>query len=197
MKGFITLGGLRSALSAEHAYTVSRKVLRRTLKDMGYRYVKRKQAWISRRAQPAVQERKKKFLEWVVSNSELVEDPGGGEPQYKWTIPCGFYDETYIWKAVARLESWAPKNATVQDAGDAGKGTRANVLHALFSHKDPAVGEVMASWLDSWTTAKKHPGSQGFVGKCDAETVLAYLLKCVAPQLGGGGTREARILKTS
>ena len=53
----------------------------------------------------------------------------------------------------------------------------------------------MATWLDSWTTAKNHPGSQGFVGKCDADTVQKYLLKCVAPILGEGGTRVARFEK--
>ena len=79
------------------------------------------------------------------------------------------------------------------DAGDCGKGTRANVLHALFSHTTPPVDKVMATWLDSWTTSKGHPLSQGLSGKCDAESVQAYLLKCVAPELGEGGTRAARL----
>ena len=61
MAGFLTLGTLRQSLMEEHNYKVSRKILRRTLKNMGYRYVQRKQIWISRRAQPAVQEKKKKF----------------------------------------------------------------------------------------------------------------------------------------
>ena len=113
MAGFLTLGNLRQSLMAEQHYTVSKKVLRRTLKSMGYRYQARKQVWLSRRAQPAVQERKKKFLEWVVWNSEQVVDPIDGTAHYKWTIPCGFFDETYIWKAVARLKSWTKKGEAV------------------------------------------------------------------------------------
>ena len=81
----------------------------------------------------------------------------------------------------------------MHDAGPCGKGTRANVLHAIFSHTAPPTSDVMATWLDSWTTAKNHPGSKGFSGKCGAETVQAYLLKCVAPHLGEGGTRAARL----
>jgi len=189
MKGYITLDILRSALIAEQGLTVSKKIIGRTLKAMGFTYKKRKQCWISRRLQPGVQEKKKAFLEWVVTNSEKVEDPFDGTVSYRWSRPMAFYDETYIWKAVARLSSWTDKTAAVLDAGTCGKGTRANVLHALFSHIDaPPISEVMAAWLDSWTTAKKHPGSQGFIGKCGAETVQEYVKKCVAPYLGAGGT---------
>ena len=57
--------------------------------------------------------KKKKFLEWVVWNSEQVVDEIDKTTHYRWTRPCGFFDETYIWKAVARLESWAKKGDTV------------------------------------------------------------------------------------
>ena len=58
-KGYITLGILRSAIVEEQGFTISKKVLRRTLKAMGFTYKKRKQVWISRRLQPGVQEKKK------------------------------------------------------------------------------------------------------------------------------------------
>ena len=79
MKGFITLSNLRAAIAAEQGFTISKKILRRTLKGMGFTYKKRKQVWISRRLQPGVQEKKKHFLEWVVTNSEKVTDPSSGK----------------------------------------------------------------------------------------------------------------------
>jgi hypothetical protein len=210
-KGWLTLQMLREDIQKEHGLVLSKKVLRRTLKRLGFSYQKRKGVWTSRRAEPQVQDNLRKFLEWVVLNSEkvTVTDPNTGETneEYKWTSPVAFFDETYLWTIAYRDWSWCLTKDPTKEKIPVDEETkkrcasdhRACVLHTLFSHletertvtamdpyKKKDLGKRPASfktWIETWT-GKVHE----FTGPCTGETVLQYSEKHIAPDLGPGGT---------
>jgi len=178
--GYTTLQSLREDLLSDKGVRASTKQIRRSLRALGYLYSKRKMVWTSRRAEPGVQTKVKEFLEFAIEHSEHIEGVG-----YRWKVPVAFFDETYIWKSVTKDWSWAKKGDLTKDAGKDGKGTRANVLHALFSHVDQSShdhSKILRTWLESWS-GKGHE----FKGKCTAEVVATYVEKYIVPTLGKGG----------
>jgi len=188
--GYITIKTIREDLRKEKDLNFSKRAIRRTLRKMGFVYHKRKGVWISRRNEPGVQAKLKAFLEWVVSKSH-TEIGAGGKTVYYWDIPCGFYDETYLWTKAYRDRSWcAPIPGTkrhdlVCDKGKKGIGDqRASVLYAIFSaSSQPPIRDVMVHWQNSWT-GKKHE----FSGSCTSDHVLRYLETRVFCHIGEGGS---------
>lgn len=159
--GWVTLDSLKRDLSLERSLTVSKRVLRRTLRKLGFRYVRRVGKWFSRRHEERIQRRLWDFLEWAVGNSSKV----GGK--FVWNIPVAFQDETNINDGEFRQFSiCAPesKGSGKLDRGfdqqKKGKGVRVNVLHCIFSHIDQPTAadgspECMEAWKSTWT-GKNH-----------------------------------------
>jgi hypothetical protein len=181
--GYVTIRSIREDLRKEKDLHFSKRVIRRTLRKMGFIYHKRKGVWLSRRNEPGVQAKLRTFLGWVVSKSHKSNTGG-----YYWDVPCGFYDETYLWTKAYRERSWcAPihgtkRHDTTCDKGKKGVGDqRASVLHTLFSQVDQPSG-VLVHWQNSWIGKKRE-----FAGACTSDHVLRYLESRVFAHIGEGG----------
>jgi transposase len=199
--GWITLGSLKRDLALERAVTVSKRVLRRTLRKLGFRYVKRVGQWISRRNEERIQRRLWDFLEWAVANSSRAEvaaaDGGRGKPKayrYVWDIPTAFQDETAIndgefrkFSICAPVKKGGTKLDRAYDRLGKGDGPRVNVLHCIFSHiPQPAradgAPECLEAWKSTWI-GKKHK----YVGRTvEAKHIEQYFLEHVFHRMAGG-----------
>jgi len=183
-RGYLTVQRLREDLRLEHDLVFSKRVLRRTLRRLGFEYRKRIGAWETRRAQPGVQAKLREFLEFVVTNSSRGTD-AGGKAHYSWNAPFAFFDETYLYTRAFRDKSWCLRGDYTKDRGQLGADRRASVLHALFSQHDPQppTGNTLVHWLDSWTGKTRE-----FKGQCTSEHILKYVERYLVQHIGEGGT---------
>jgi len=117
--GYLTLGTLRDSLSEEKNIHVSRHLLRTCLRRLGFRYVKRRAEYVSKRMAPHVQVFLRDHCAWVSEHVELNAATG----KYVWTVPVYFMDESYIYTSEYRKMSWVRSDKTC-DYGEKGKGTR-------------------------------------------------------------------------
>ena len=204
--GFLTLPMLKVALRLERGLTVSLRLLRRTLRKLGFRYVKRVGKWASRRHEERIQRRLFSFLEWVVAHSsreEIEQEEAEAMPplagkrkrkaesdgklyRYVWNLPVGFQDESFVYDAVWRKFSWCGMDKT-SDLGKKGDGVRVNMIHCLFSHLCPQPSDgchpkSLVTWKSSWT-GKRHEYSGSTV---DGDHILKYFSTRVFPELPGG-----------
>ena len=191
---FVTIDTLKRDLMHEEGAKVSKRFLRRTLKRMGFRWVKRKGKWLSRRGEERVQRRLFEFCKWAVAHSKRVVE--GGKVRYQWSSvkPIGFQDETSIYDGEFRKYSWvAPvekgskKVDHFYDVGK-GQGTRVNILHTIFTKVDqpessPGVPSCLIHWKSSWT-GKKHP----YIGEhCTGDHIEKYFCEEVFHHVSPGG----------
>ena len=164
---FVTIDSLKRDLQVEAGEVVSKRFLRRTLKRLGFRYVKRKGMWISRRNEERIVRRLWEFCKWAVANSTRTQVAGGKKKfRYEWNRPVGFQDETFIQDGEFRKHSWCaphPGSKRVDNFYDVGtgKGTRINVIHTIFAANGPqpvtaaGVPACLVHWKSSWT-GKQH-----------------------------------------
>ena len=190
--GYVTLDSLRRDLFLEHGIRVSKRLLRRSLRKLGFKYVRREGHWFSRRHEERIQHRLWDFLEWVVGSSEekVVE----GKREFYWKIPVGFQDETWVNERQFRKFSiCAPtvkgggKVDRSYDNGKSGEGTRVNILHCIFSHipqptNPDGTPECLVHWKSTWT-GKAHPYSGKFTTSAHVEK---FFRDKVFLQLSGG-----------
>ena len=191
LKGFVTAKTLKDDLWEENGYRVSKVVLKRTLRLMGFTYAKRKGVWTSRRAEPGVQDKLRKFLTFVVLNSEKVETVKGGVAvaKYTWQKPLAFFDETYLWTIMQRDWGWCLKtDKTKEKIPKGAPDHRASILHTLFSHlvEQPLNGDGAPAAFVTWREHLKGAGAE-FKGPCTADHIHRYASKYISPHLGSGG----------
>lgn len=210
---YLTLPGLRRDLQREHGLPVSLGVLRRTLKRLGFRYLRRVGKWISRRNEPRVQQRLWSFLDYTVKHTQRTEvTPAelaasravSGEPPrkrtkkagsdgklytYSWNFPVAFQDESFIQEGGMNPFSWCAKGDKGFDFKKKGKGSRINILHCIFSHEQeqPVLAngrpKALCVWKSTWT-GKKHE----FKGSTTtANHIDRYFSTRVFPGVGEGG----------
>ena len=186
--GFVTLDSLKRDLQADRALTVSKRVLRRTLRKLGFRYVRRVGKWFSRRQEERVQRRLWDFLEWVVENSSKAPD---GKPV--WDIPVAFQDETFIHDGQFREFSiCAPeaKGSRKLDRGydeqKKGKGTRVNVLHCIFSHIDQPTKDGKPECLEAWKSTWKGKNHKYKGSTVQGTHVAQFFREHVFHRMAGG-----------
>jgi len=192
--GYLTLDQLRLDLQLEKGLRVSKRLLRRSLRKLGFKYVRRVGHWMSRRHEERIQHRLWDFLEWTVANSE--EKMLDGKRHFFWKLPVGFQDETWVNEREFRKFSiCAPtvKGGTKVDRrydnGRDGVGTRVNVLHCIFSHmhdgqptKPDGSPECLVHWKSSWT-GKNHKYKGKFTTSAHVEK---FFLENVFMHVSGG-----------
>lgn len=194
---YLTLQVLKTALHTEHTVVVSIRVLRRTMKQLGFRYAKRHGVWVSRRQEERIQRRLWSFLEWVVQNSTRTQVPTGREPEgdgmfytYVWNIPVAFEDESFVYDCVFRAASWCKGGDKTFEWGKSGDGVRVNMIHTVFAHLDhqpmqekaPVHPKALVTWKSSWT-GKSHEFSGNTVVGAHMQK---YFGTRVFPDMSGG-----------
>ena len=195
--GYLTLQRLKAALQTEHGLAVSIRVLRRTMRQLGFRYAKRHGVWVGHRQNERIQRRLWSFLEWVVENSTRTQVPTGREPEgdgkfytYVWNIPVAFEDESFVFDCVFRAASWCKGSDKTFDWEKRGDGVRVNMIHTLFAHldnqpmqeKNPVHPTALVTWKSSWT-GKSHEFSGDTVKGHHMEK---YFGTRVFPDMSGG-----------
>ena len=95
---FVTLDSLKRDLDIENGIPVSKRLLRRTLRRLGFKYVTRVGKWFSRRNEERIQRRLADFLEFAVQNSSFREEIKKGKTVkvYYWNVPVAFEDESFV-----------------------------------------------------------------------------------------------------
>lgn len=187
---FLTVGRLKEKLYEDKGIQVSRKVLRFTLKRLGFKYCKRVGKWTSRRHEERVQRRLFEFLKWVVLVSEKCPDG-----KYRWIPPVAFQDETFMYSAKFRehsicapVKKGAKRVDRTYDHNSEGDGTRVNCIGCIFSHIDQPKSagggmECLQTWKSTWV-GKNHRFSGKYV---DAEAIEKFYRECVWEYVGEGG----------
>jgi len=152
--GFLSLPGIVRDLKREEDVVVSLRVLRRTMRKLGFVYAKRKGLWISRRQEYRVQVRLWGFVKWAVENSTRVEveenEQDGQEPPrkrpnrskeedgkqyaYFWNFPVGFQDESWVQECAFPDRSWCKNKDRTKDNKTKGEGSRVNMIHTIFAN---------------------------------------------------------------
>ena len=199
---FVTLNSLKHDLQVEHGEVVSKRYLRKTLKRLGFRYLKRKGKWISRRNEERVLRRLWEFCKWCIE-PDPIQGPrsqrvagGAKKPfRYQWVRAVGFQDETSILDGEFRKPSWCaphPGSRRVDNFYDVGKGkgTRINVLHTIFTlvenqpESAPGVPLCLIHWKSTWT-GKQHRFKGEYVTGDHIEKYFCDY-PCVFHELQGG-----------
>jgi hypothetical protein len=210
--GYITLRGIKRDLKIERDLTVSVRVLRRTMRRMGFRYVRRVGRWHSRRHEERIQKRLWAFVEWAVENSTRTEviqqddaankgkkgrkkkaESDGKVYSISWNIPVACQDESFVHDALFRFNSWCPLDDKTYDRKKKGDGTRVNMLHTIFSHipqpmdpKRPYHPTALVTWKSTWT-GKTHE----FRG---ATVVAAHIHRYFSTRVFGGMSGGATLI---
>ena len=186
---YLTLRMLKRSLRLEKGIIVSLNVLRRSLKAMGFSYVKRTKKWISRRCESHILLRLQDFCEYCVQHSERIEDPFTGKTRYRWKIPVSFQDESWLTEKQFREKSWSSNKDKSLDYGS-GEGCRLNMIHCIFSEKspqpiDPNTGrpEALVVTKSTWVS-EKHEWKGGTT---DATIINKYFREKVFVNTGEGG----------
>lgn len=183
--GYITIGGLIQDLYDEIGGQCTRRRMSRTLKRLGYVYQSRCGNYITRRQAEVVQSWCKDHCKWIFENSEEVSVEGGGTT-FVMTVPTAWSDEAYEYSKAFQYTSWTKKGDKEVDRGK-GKGTRINLIDAVFSGVGPhAVDVARVDWSSGQTKPKV--AGEPYCGKYGtAEIMTHYYLTKVFPTLGQGG----------
>ena len=193
--GFLTLKGIHAALRTEVGVRVSLRVLRRSMRRLGFRYKRRRGVWQSKRESPRVQRLLQAFLERVEKHTEVKDN------KLRWKVPVGFQDESYTYEYIFRASSWCAEDDTY-DRGKHGDGRRINILHTLVAatgaddspatgkwmehprapREDGGLDDLFVHWMSTWTGKKRE-----YKGNVNGDTIRHYFISRVGPRLGAGG----------